>query len=417
MRLRSHRRSLVELASSLVSTPSENPGPGAAKVQLKVEEYLEGLGVTVTRHTGFGGEFALTATLGEPGPDALILYGHSDVVPAGDTAKWLSPPFEPKVSGGKLYGRGASDMKAGLAAELFVFGLLAQSEPKLERPITLVCVPDEEDWKRTPTGWGFSKWLLEEGRLRGSACIMGEPSGLGAICIGERGDYWFRLRAEAEAGHGSAPIFDQNVFVRLFRALEDIHGALNKMKGNLPHTLKNVVAHSYRVIAQDFGLTPKQARRLGLLEKPTINVGKVWGGTMVNTLPDRCEAEVAACVPLGLTWRQLHLAVKQTLASHPAVSLEVEEGSQSDPSYTDPGEKIVGQLERCATQVLGHRPALYVTQATSDANVFRAHHIPTCFYGPGNIRLAHAYNEHVEIGQLIKAAEIYLRTALSYCAQ
>ena len=120
----------------------------------------------------------------------------------------------------------------------------------------------------------------------------------------------------------------------------------------------------------------------------TMNVGLVSGGTMINGVPESCEALVAFTVPLGSSAAELHRAVLRVLAkkAHSGITLEVLGESQSDPSYTPATAGLVKALGRAAHLATGRRPELYVRQATSDGNVFRGHGIETCHYGPAPSR-------------------------------
>ena len=412
------REELVALLRRLISLEGGDQAGSLVGVQTFLKDYLEGVGLSVETHS-VEGVSAITSSIGGNRRDGLILYSHCDVVPPGGSARWLYPPFEGRVVGGRVYGRGSADMLGGLAAEVFALSALVGFEAEFSRGVSFVSVPDEEDWRRTPTGWGFSDWLLRTGKLTGGACIMGEPSGIGGVCVGERGDYWVTLRVRGDAGHGSLAVYGDNVFVRLFRALDELHRAVCSHVALPPPEVAPLLEDSYPVLAVELGVPVAELRAKRMLESPSMNVGRVRGGVMVNVLPDECEAEVAFCVPIGMTWRELHNRVLSTLRSngHPEVEPSVVEGSQSDPSYTPPQSRIVGALSEAVKETLGDCPKAYVTQATSDANVFRAHGIPTCLYGPGHMGVAHCFNEHVDIEDIVRAAQVYVRTILKYCVQ
>jgi succinyl-diaminopimelate desuccinylase len=399
---------VVKLARELLRINSESE---TAQIQNFVKDFLKSVGAKVETHSVNGKTFAVTSVTGENKKHALILYAHSDVVPSGDTKRWSYPPYDATVVGDKIYARGASDMKGALASELFVYSLLVQNDVTLSKPVSFVCVPDEENWVKTPTGWGVSKWLLETGRVIGKCCIMGEPSGLSKICIGERGDYWIKLMCESTPRHGSAPLYEENACVKLFRALEKVHSAIKSVKANTPAEIKEIVEQSYELISEDLKIPVSQ---LGaILEQPSMNVGVVKGGDMINIVPAHCEAQVAFCVPLGMSWMELHELVSR-VASQNDVKIDVIENAQSNPSHTSPKAQVVSHLKKAVEQTLSLTPKLYVTQATSDANVFRAYGIDTCFYGPGEMSVIHAYDEWISVEALKKSVEIYLRAVLNY---
>ncbi len=412
------REEVVGFLRRLISLEAGDQAQSSGGIQMFLKDYLEGLGIHVDTHS-VDDLCAITSNIGGDHRGGLILYSHCDVVPPGRLDRWVYPPFEGRVVGGRVYGRGSADMLGGLAAEVFAFSVLIGCEAELSSGVCFVSVPDEEDWRRTPTGWGFSDWLLRTRRLTGEVCIMGEPSGLGGICVGERGDYWVNLRVRGDAGHGSLGEYDHNVFVRLFRALDELHREVCSHVAHPPAQVASLLEDSYPVLAGELGVPVAELRAKRMLESPSMNVGRVRGGVMVNVLPDECEAGVAFCVPIGMTWRELHNRVLSTLRSngYPEVEPSVVEGSQSDPSYTPPQSRIVGALSEAVRETLGDRPKAYVTQATSDANVFRAHGIPTCLYGPGHMGVAHCFNEYVDIEDIVRAAQVYVGTILKYCVQ
>jgi len=405
-------KELGAMISKLLQFKSENPPVEDYDVQLFIKEELEKVGLKVKLHHPSDKAVALTSSFGgdEPG---LIFYGHTDVVPAGDRKGWRYPPYSGRILNGKVFGRGASDMKAALAAELFAFRLLFESEVELPGRLEFVSVLDEENWHRTPIGHGTSDWLLSTGELTGKSCVMGEPGGISRICIGERGDYWVKLRSIGKPRHGSAPVYDENPCVKLFKCLDEIRECI-KEKVTPPQEVKHLIKPSsvfLRDALSSSGIGDYETAR-DLLTHYSMNVGRVTGGTMINVVPEDCEAEVAFCIPLGATRRELDGKTKRILKEPQYSNVNLEYLGESDaagPSYTSPKSHLVKSLSHSASQVLGKPVPLYLTQGTSDANVFRSHGVDTCFYGPGTYEGAHGYNESVSIRDTLTALKVYLR--------
>ena len=416
--LKNSEKEITRLVVNLIRFKSENPPVEDHDIQLFIRDFLRQAGLGCELHDPGDKAWALTSSFGD-GNDGFIFYGHADVVPAGDPSRWIHPPFSGEVVGDRIHGRGASDMKAGLAAELFAYKLLYQNEVELPGRVEFVSVLDEENWHRTPIGWNTSDWLLTTGKLRGKACVMGEQSGIKKVCLGERGDYWVRLHSNAKPRHGSTPVYEDNACVKLFRVLESIHTTITKLRAEPPEDIRGIVYASPKHIAEDLGEAASGITHDQLLEmlvKPTMNLGVVRGGTMINIVPDACEAEVAFCVPIGMSRESLHAAVSRVVKESGSVTLELLGESQSDPSYTKPDSRIAQTLKEEAADVLGVAPEFYVTQGTSDANVFRKHGVDTCFYGPGDFENTHGYNESVSISAVTKIAQIYLKAAARYFA-
>lgn len=411
------RKELASMISKLIQFETENPPVEGYDVQLFIKEELEKVGLRAKLHKPFDKAVALTSSFGGNGP-GLIFYGHADVVPAGDRKGWRYPPYSGRILNGRVFGRGASDMKAALAAELFAFRLLFESEVELPGRLEFVSVLDEENWHRTPLGYGTSDWLLRTGELTGKSCVMGEPGGISSICIGERGDYWVRLRAKGKPRHGSAPIYEQNPCVRLFKCIDEIHETI-RGRVTTPKEVKRLVKASSVFLQDAFsgsGIDDYETAR-DLLTRYSMNVGKANGGTMINIVPEGCEADVAFCIPLGASRRELDGKIRRILREPQNKDVKLEYLGESDaagPSYTSPKSHLVKSLARSATQVLGSPVPLYLTQGTSDANVFRSHGVDTCFYGPGAIENAHGYNESVSIRDSVTALKVYLRLVVNF---
>lgn len=163
-----HADELIGLASDLIRTPSENPPGDCTDVARVIEEYLVDHGVPAEIHDAGEGRVNVLSHLRSEHPreDArhLVLSGHHDVVPVGDPSGWSFPPFSGDVVDGYLRGRGASDMKAGLAGVIFTHALLHRLGVPLAGDVSLASVCDEE--AGGPLG---ADWVLEQG------CCMGRP--------------------------------------------------------------------------------------------------------------------------------------------------------------------------------------------------------------------------------------------------
>ena len=407
----SARKKLASLISKLIQFRSENPPVEDYDIQLFIKEELEGAGVKTKLHDPGDKAVALTSTFGSEGP-GLIFYGHADVVPAGDGKGWRYPPYSGKIVSGKVFGRGACDMKGGLAAELFAFQLIYESGIKLPGRLEFVSVLDEENWHETPVGYGTSDWLLRTGELTGRSCVMGEPGGIGRICVGERGDHWVKMRCAGKPRLGSAPVYYDNPCIKLFRCIDEIHQHINE-KVTAPEEVRQLIKPSAAILRDAFshsGIDDYQAAR-DLLTHYSMNLGRITGGTMINMVPESCEAEVAFCIPLGTTRHELIEKIKRVLKKpqYSNVSLEdLGESNLAGPTYTSPKSHLIKSLASSAEQVLGNPVPLYLTQGTSDANVFRSHGVDTCFYGPGAYEGTHGYNESISIRDSLAALNVYL---------
>ena len=208
--IRSRQQELVELAASFIRVPSENPSPEfekqSAEMGRHISRYLAAKGFLITEHRS--SENALVTVVCDapltrvPGP-RLLFCGHTDVVPAGDRSHWTFDPFSGEVRSGMLLGRGASDMKGGLASQIFVAGLLQEFAPtlNLKGSLGFIASPDEEN------GGMEVASLLDQGLIKGDACLIGEPTHTHHPNVGEKSMAWMRVTIPGQPGHGSQQPF------------------------------------------------------------------------------------------------------------------------------------------------------------------------------------------------------------------
>lgn len=405
-----HRGELIGLVCSLVRAPSENPPGDQTEVMGAVEDYLRKNGLPFEAPFLRPDRKNIIARVGASGaPRSLILYGHTDVVPAGRTELWSFPPFVGDVKDGWIRGRGAVDMKAGTGACLFVAALFHRLEVPLGGLLVLHANPDEEDY--IPEEKLLYK-LLEDGRLRGTACIMAEPSGLQSIGVGDKGDLWLRLRTQGRSAHGSSPMLGDSA---VDTALEAIRRLKKMVEGRAtpPAEVEPIMSASRaaaRARAKAMGLGERAAAAGRTVDHTTVNVGRIRGGTMINMVPEECEVEVAMCIPPGVSSAALARRIAQGLAG----MAEVKVLTESEPNFTRPDDPVVKSVQRASRVVLGRAAKPVYFPATSDAQVFRPRGIPTLFYGPGDLGLAHALDERVSVEETVATAKILALATLDY---
>jgi succinyl-diaminopimelate desuccinylase len=195
---------ILDLTSALIRCRSLTPND--AGCQALIAARLERAGFAI-EHLRFGDVDNLWATHGSGDP-VLVFLGHTDVVPSGPEAEWASPPFEPAIRDGRLYGRGAADMKSGVAAMTLALQDFVAANPQHRGTIALLLTSDEEG----PVNRDGVKRVVEEFRRRGQRidfCVTGEPSSrerLGDIVrVGRRGSMSGHLRVRGIQGHVAYP--------------------------------------------------------------------------------------------------------------------------------------------------------------------------------------------------------------------
>lgn len=396
--LQRRRQELFELCGSLIRIPSENPPGDTTALVAFIVDYLRARGFKPEVHEPNRGMPNIIATLGTGGRN-LVLSGHLDEFPAGDG--WTFPPFEGRLADGKIFGRGAGDMKAGLAVALLVVTLLKERDVELAGRVTLAFASDEETGGR----WG-TEWLLANvPEARGDACLIGESSGTWAIGIGEKGVLWLRLAASGVSGHSAYGQGDSAVG-KILRAVDEI-SALTGARARTRQEVVDVMRRQRSAVEKRWG--PGTGR---MAERLTMNLGTIRGGGQVNLIPSRCEAEVDLRLPPGMTTRALEAQIRRRLKAIKS-DVEVTVMNRCDPYVTSPRDPLVTALVANGRAVLGTPPFPVLRLGYTDGRFFRREGIPTAVYGPRVHRMG-GPDEYVEQDEVLQVARIHLGTVLDY---
>ena len=413
--IRSRQNELVELAASLIRIPSVNPSPEfkkqSAEVGRHISQYLAAKGFLITEHQS--SENALVTVVCDapltrvPGP-RLLFCGHTDVVPAGDCSRWAFDPFSGEVRSGMLLGRGASDMKGGLASQIFVAGLLQEFAPalKLKGSLGIIASPDEESG-----GFGVAS-LLDQGLIKGDACLIGEPTDPRHPNVGDKSMAWMRITIPGQTGHGSQQPLSGISAIRRGAAVVEELAKLWEHKATPPAELGQLLYRTEWFLSQRLG-NPLLSQ---LLYRPSYHPGTIQGGTRVNVIADECIIEVDTRVPYGMKSEFLQDVARnlvQTVAPDAVVEPMV---PHNNPNWTLENRPIVQSLELGIRRVLGINEPVFsvLSLGSSDASHFRRHGIDTAFYGPGLQETIHGYDEQISVESLVESAEIYAETAVNY---
>lgn len=405
------RDETIELCSEMVKIPSENPPGDMSEMAAFIRGWLEDRGFALEVYEPEKGRISLVTRIGETKGPVLILNGHMDVVPAGDPKRWKFPPYCGEVKEGKVLGRGATDMKGGLTSLIAAFTAISDVVKELPGALILTIVPDEE------TGGEYgSGWLVQTDKIQGDACLIGEPSGIGGSFIGEKGLCWLRLEGKGIPAHGSLPMLGENAIEKLTRAFPIIH-QIEKERVEIPKDIFEVIKTSkdfYKGFMREKGITDEAMLEAvaGAVDRNTVNIGVIKGGTKTNIVPESCCVEVDIRVPAGTIPDEVRRRVMELLEEANLKDIECKFILKSDPNYTPPTEKIYTLLNQNVKEVIGlDLKPLFVTGAT-DGRYFRLKGIPTLNYGPGELPLAHAYNEYVQVEDLINATKVIAGTII-----
>jgi acetylornithine deacetylase len=323
---------------------------------------------------------------------SLILNGHIDVVPVGAARLWSQPPFEPKVEGDKLYGRGAGDMKAGIVAFCMAFEALRRLGLEPAAPVFLQSVIEEEC-----TGNGALACLVQG--YRADAALIPEP--MPGIMTGQMGVMWVGIEVLGMPVH--AAVAQTGVaaieFVQyLCTKLKEIEAQWNEPANRHPH-----YAHHDHPI--------------------NFNIGKLSGGEWASSVATQCRADVRIGFYPGLKPAQVRALIEATIKAayelHPKKASVrytlIYEGFQAEGMLVDMNQPMIAALKACHHAVAGGQMALIASTATTDARFFQLYGgIPATCYGPqaGN---THGIDEWVSIDSMLEVSAVLALFMARWC--
>lgn len=383
--------SLTDLLCQLIAIPSVNPMgrdlSGPEFFETRMTEYLgtvfETLGVSYEIIEVVPGRSNVIARFDPAGATTtLLLDAHQDTVPVDGMT---IPPFEPSVNDGRVWGRGASDVKGGLAAMLWAFARLVREQPDGAANVIMSCTCDEEQttlgisdlctyWE-TP---GRSKLLT----TRPDGAIIAEPTELDVV-VAHRGATRFRILTGGRACHSSDPTQGINAIYRMAKVLNALEEYADALPGHRePHALCG---------------------------PSTISVGRIYGGASVNVVPDECAIEIDRRLIPGEDPEEARAGIREFLDSRVDFKLTYEEPWLTSPTLNDDdNEWLSSSLLEVIAEIDGPHQAVGVPYGTHASRTCGGG-VPSVVFGPGSIAQAHTKDEWIEIDQLEKAAEVYFR--------
>src|SRR5262245_15426582 len=326
------------------------------------------------------------------------LNGHLDVVPAG--AGWTREPFAGTIGDGRIWGRGACDMKGGLAAAVFAVEALRRAGAKLAGSVEVSATVDEESG-----GWAGVAWLAERGRIakgRVDYVIIPEPLGVDSICIGHRGVYWFDVETRGRIAHGSMPFLGVSAIDHLGAILEAVRSELQ------PELAERRTAMP--VIPEGSG-------------RATINVNAIVGGQHGQSMQTPCVADRASAIfdrrflaEEGFTRTRAEIVelLERVKARVPDLDYSLTDRMVVHPTCTPEGSPLIAALQRNIPEVLGHAAQIVASPGTYDQkHVDRIGGIPHCVaYGPGVLERAHQPEEWIGVADLVASTKVLALTIL-----
>lgn len=338
----------------------------------------------------------------------LVLNGHMDVFPAiedlpGERSQWSG-----EVTEGRIYGRGAADMKCGTTAALFAYRYAAQLKEQLAGRLTLTVVSDEETGGR----WG-TRHLMETmpQEVLGDCCLDGEPSGLATLRFGEKGALRAVLTVKTKGAHGAYPHLSDSA-VKIAAALIKDLEELASLSPDLPEKIVRVLSSHQTKTATNESLGDGASEIVGVA---TVNVGVIRGGLKVNMMPDECVLEVEVRMPPGLQRANVEQELQRILKRYPSTTCSISQDHSYEPSWCDPDHEMARILQDSAESVTGKRPQPIVSLGGSDARYWRYRGVPAFLYGPSPKTMGRR-NEHVTIDELLTVVKVHAISSVRYLA-
>ncbi len=371
------------LARQLVRVDSRNPAlapesAGETAVAVVLAQTLESWGLSVELHEAAPGRPNVIARAGRRSGRSLMLNGHLDVV---GVEGMTHAPFAGDEREGRLFGRGAADMKGGLAAMCAAAARAAVRG--INGEIIVAAVADEEH-----TSMG-TRQLLRRG-VRADAAIVGEPTGL-AIMPAHKGFAWIEIEVRGRAAHGSRyevgvdAILDAGLVLEELAALE---------RDTLP------------------------SRRHPLLGRPSLHISTIEGGTGWSTYPDRCvirvERRTLPGEPPEAPLAEVRSAITRAQQRRPPLAAAVRQVLAQAPSDVASSAPIVSALSTALID-RNERVTLGGMTAWTDAALLNEAGIPAICFGPGDIALAHAAEEWIDTGEIERATDVLESLIINWC--
>jgi succinyl-diaminopimelate desuccinylase len=404
------RDELVELTRALIRFPTVNP-PGEA--YRPCAEYIgermrgRGFAIEYVHASGTPGDTAryprvnvVARREGAARGPCVHFNGHIDVVQAG--SGWTLDPFAGVVKAGRVYGRGACDMKGGLAASIIAVEALLDSAQELPGTLEISATVDEESG-----GYGGVHYLAERGWFsppRVDHVIIPEPLNVDRVCIGHRGVWWAEIETHGRMAHGSMPFLGDC-------AVRHMHAVVDRFERDLYPKLA--------ARRTDMPVVPSGARH------STLNINSIHGGQMETTgypapvVPDSCRMVIDRRLLIeesmdGVKREVLEL-LEQLVEDRPNFRYSIRDIFEVRPTMADRNGPVARSAAAAIRRVLGRDPEFVCSPGTYDQkHIDRVGKLRDCIaYGPGILDLAHQPDEYVAIDDMVNSAKVMALAARS----
>jgi succinyl-diaminopimelate desuccinylase len=372
---------VIRLCQRLVSIQSFNPPGNELEIATYTLDYLKDIGIQGELIMHSPQRASVIARLPGLGRKKSLLFSaHLDTVAIG-IEKWQHPPFVGELADGKIWGRGASDMKSGLAAMLVAAKALATSEVGLGGDLVFAFSAGEE------VDMLGANVLIKRPELQQlQAMIISEPTS-NELVIAEKGILWLEVTTHGKTAHGSMPEYGRNAILMML----DFINEFNRL--TFPHT-----EHP-------------------LLGNFTHSINTISGGLQTNLVPDQCKISIDMRTVPGQNHdeiiRQVNAIIEKLTTQNPGFSASLHTIKSGPSLATAPDDPAVVAFKQVIKNITGEEPLPKGVRYFTDAVTYMAPaHVPLIICGPGAAELAHQPDEYVEINKLTQAARIFTQAAI-----
>ena len=386
---REEKRDAIFFTKQLVRLDSSNPGNYEKEIKDYIESNLPKEGVVISTSEVLPNRYNLMAEIeGEIKTPAMIFICHMDTVMLGED--WTKDPLGAEEIDGKIYGRGACDMKSGLACAISAFCEIAREVKegkKLKHSLKLICSADEEDFMR-----GVER-AIADGWVQKEDWIMDTEPTNGQIQVAHKGRTWFEITMDGITAHASTPWKGADANAAMAEVIREIRLSIESLK---PH--------------EDLGIS-------------TVTFGQIQGGYRPYVVPDHCTVWVDMRLVPPTDTKMAEEIVKRAIhkAEQTIVGVKGHYKITGDRPYVEKDENsyLLHQLKQCADEVTGEDTKISFFPGYTDTAVIAGTlgNRNCMSYGPGNLELAHKPDEWVAIEDIVRCEKVLKKLARTMTGQ
>ncbi len=410
-------REVADLCSGLIQYNSAHPEARTDECVEYIKEYLDKHGIPNEVHSRNPLKPNIVAKIKGSTDQNILWVGHLDVVPEGKPEFWTHPPYSGKItSDGKVYGRGASDMKGACAAAMVSARILSQLEKPLDNSVEFWFTADEEIG-----GGDGARWLSESKTFKGEVCVIGDGNGGGkdnpSIDLGCKGGAATTLTARGQTAHGSTPHLGENAISKLIKAIPWVE-KIGDYRLELPPELEGPVESSINFYLENHDIETEKQREATrrLFNYPTVTCNIINGGVKRNVVPDYAEAEFDIRLTPGSKPLMVKERIEELVKESGIPGIEVVVRARETAGYHEsPESEFAHKFAETIEKVTGKSPVFKILTGGTDAIAIKNYTgIPCLGYGTSLTGMAHQPDEHVTVENLVLGVKIYAGFPILY---